>query len=185
MSMFKQSLVLPNNRRDNAVKALYFPSLLDIELEVLKALNIKCIFLDIDNTIKPYGADTVDTAYQNWINNVKASGIKIILCSNNFRKTVEPIAKLINCNFVAFCLKPSPFGYIRALIKSKEKIRNTLVIGDQFFTDIFGAKILGAKAFMVDPISKEIEGTTVKIRRALTAYFTRKIINRENIYRKK
>lgn len=167
------------------MKALYFPSLLDIELDTLKALNIKCIFLDIDNTIKPYGAETVDTAYHSWIDNAKANGIKIILCSNNFRKTVEPIAKQLNCDFAAFCLKPSPFGYIRALIKSKEKIGNTLVIGDQCFTDIFGGKILGAKAFMVDPISEEAEGTTVKIRRALTAPFTRKIISRENIYRKK
>ncbi len=167
------------------MKALYFPSLLDIEIEALKSLNIRCIFLDIDNTIKPYGADNVDIAYQNWINNVKANGIKVILCSNNFKKNVEPIAKLINCDYVAFCLKPSPFGYIQALFKSKEKISNTLVIGDQFFTDIFGGKIIFAKTFMVDPISKSIEGTTVKVRRALTAPFTQRIINRENIYRKK
>ncbi len=167
------------------MKTLYFPSVLDVQIETLKALNIKCIFLDIDNTIKPYGATTIEPAYQNWINNVKANGIKIVLCSNNFNKSVQPIAKLINCDSVAFCLKPSPFGYIKALLKSKEKTSNTLVIGDQFFTDILGGKILFAKTFLVDPISTGVEGVTVKIRRALTAPFTRKIINRENIYRKK
>ena len=167
------------------MKALYFPTLLDVEIEALNALKIKCIFLDIDNTIKPYGADSIDISYQNWINNVKANGIKVILCSNNFKKNVEPIAKLINCDYVAFCLKPSPLGYIKALIKSKEKVSNTLVIGDQFFTDILGGKIIFAKTFMVEPISKSIEGATVKIRRALTAPFTKRIINRENIYRKK
>lgn len=167
------------------LKTLYFPTLLDIEIGTLKQLGIKCILLDIDNTIKPYGAKFIDEPYKNWINTAKANGIKIILCSNNFKKTVEPIALSINCDFVPFCLKPSPFGYFRAFLKSKEKISDILVIGDQFFTDILGGKIMLAKTFLLEPISATSEGITVKIRRKLTSPFTNKIINRENPYRKK
>lgn len=167
------------------LKTLYFPSLLDIEINVLKALEIKCVLLDIDNTIKPYGAKHIDTSYQKWINTVKKSGIKVILCSNNFKKNAEPIARSVNCDFVPFCLKPSPFGYFRAFIKSKEKLSSILIIGDQFFTDILGGKIMLVKTFLVEPISKESEGITVKIRRKLTAPFTNRIINRYNPYRKK
>ena len=167
------------------MKTLYFPSLLDVEISTLKTLEIKCVLLDIDNTIKPYGAKYIDEPYKNWINTVKKSGIKVILCSNNFKKNVEPIALSLNCDFIPFCLKPSPFGYFRAFIKSKEKLPNILIIGDQFFTDILGGKIMLTKTFLVEPISKKSEGVTVKIRRKLTAPFTNKIANRDNPYRKK
>lgn len=167
------------------MKTLYFPSLLDIEPSTLKELKIKCVLLDIDNTIKPYGAKSVDENYHNWINTVKQNGIKVILCSNNYKKNVAPIANSINCDFVPFCLKPSPFGYFRAFLKSEEKLSNILIIGDQFFTDILGGKIMLVKTFLVEPISKSSEGTTVKIRRKLTAPFTNRIINRKNPYRKK
>ena len=64
-------------------------------------------------------------------------------------------------------------------------LSDILVIGDQFFTDILGGKIMLTKTFLVEPISKESEGVTVKIRRKLTAPFTNKIMNRDNPYRKK
>lgn len=167
------------------MKTLYFPSLLDININTLKELKIKCILLDIDNTIKPYGAKYLDASYKNWIYNIKQNDINIILCSNNYRKNVEPIAQSIGCDFIPFCLKPSPFGYFRAFIKSKEKLSSIIIIGDQFFTDILGGKFMFAKTFLVAPISKNSEGITVKIRRKLTAPFTNKIINRDNPYRRK
>lgn len=175
----------PDKREVQCLKTLYFPSLLDIEISTLQKLKIKCVLLDIDNTIKPYGAKCIDTPYCNWINNVKKNGIKVILCSNNYRKNVEPIAQSISCDFVSFCLKPSPFGYFKAFLKSKEKLSTILIIGDQFFTDILGGKIMFVKTFLLEPISKSSEGTTVKIRRKLTAPFTNRIINRDNPYRKK
>lgn len=76
------------------MKTYFFKSLLDISVDILKQLNTECVLLDIDNTIKPYGADSIDSKYVNWINNVKAYGIRVVLCSNNFYKNVRPIAEL-------------------------------------------------------------------------------------------
>lgn len=164
------------------MKTYFFKSLLDISADILKQLNTECVLLDIDNTIKPYGADCIDSKYVNWINNVKAYGIRVVLCSNNFYKNVRPIAELAGCDFVSFCLKPSPYGYIRAYFKFKLHRKSILVIGDQFFTDILGSKLLFLKAFMVEPISLEAEGTTVKLRRKLTSGFTNRIKARVNPY---
>ncbi len=164
------------------MKTYFFNSLLDVNTDILKQLDIKCILLDIDNTIKPYGATEISKPYVDWINKVKAANIKVILCSNNYKRNVAPIANLINCNFVFFCLKPSPIGYLRAYVKSKTKHKNIIVIGDQFFTDILGGKFLFFKTFLLNPISEDSEGTTVKLRRKLTSAFTNRIKNRDNPY---
>ncbi len=168
--------------RKKKLKTLFFKSLTDIEISVLKNLEITCVLLDIDNTIKPYGAEKADDDCVIWIEEAKAAGINIILCSNNYRRNVEPIARQLGCDFAAFCLKPSPFGYFRAYLKSKTKIKNILIIGDQFFTDILGGKLMFIKTFLVDPISEESEGSTVRLRRRLTKPFADRIRNRENIY---
>lgn len=167
---------------EEKLRTLFFKSLSDIEISVLKNLGIDCVLLDIDNTIKPYGAEKADDDCVLWIEKAKSAGINIILCSNNYRRNVEPVAKQLCCDYVAFCLKPSPFGYFRAYMKSKTKIKRILIIGDQFFTDILGGKFMFIKTFLVDPVSEESEGSTVKIRRMLTRPFTERIKNRENIY---
>lgn len=166
------------------MKTLFFNKVTEISLNTFKDLGIKCILLDIDNTIKPYGSNEADADVSTWISNIKNSGIKIILCSNNFKKAVKPFAQKTQCDYVAFCLKPSPFGYFRAYLKSKTRRKNILVIGDQFFTDIIGGKLLFLNTFLVAPISIEKEAVTVKIRRFLTKKFTDKIINRENPFLK-
>lgn len=148
-------------------------------------MNIKCVLLDIDNTIKPYGADIIQPSYVEWIKNIKDKNINVILCSNNYKRVVEPIAKQVNCDFVPFCLKPSPFGYLRAYVKSNEKLKNIVVIGDQFFTDILGGKFMFMKTLLVEPVSSESEGTTVILRRKLTAVFVDRIKNRYNPYLKR
>lgn len=166
------------------MKTLYFKSLLKIDVNILKDMNIQCVLLDVDNTIKPYGAKQIDKEYIQWINTVKDNNINIILCSNNYKVNVQPIATQVSCDFVPFCLKPSPFGYFRAYKKSKCRLKNIVVIGDQFFTDILGGKIMFMKTLLLDPISSESEGATVKLRRKLTSFFTEKIKSRENPYRK-
>lgn len=167
------------------MKTLFFPSLLDIDFSTLDNMNIRCVLLDVDNTIKPYGADVIQPAYIEWIKSIKDKNIKVILCSNNYKRVVEPIAKQVNCDFVSFCLKPSPFGYLRAYVKSNEKLKNIVVIGDQFFTDILGGKFMFMKTLLVEPVSSESEGTTVILRRKLTAVFVNKIKNRYNPYLKR
>lgn len=161
---------------------IFFRSYSDISVKALKEMNIKCILLDIDNTIKPYGGKTPHCGVFDWIQKIKKSGIKVILCSNNYKNNVKPIADLLNCEFVSFCLKPSPFGFLRAKIKSKVKCGSILVVGDQVFTDILGGKLLFFKTALVDPIDRSSEGKTVKIRRILLRHLTEKIKNRENPY---
>lgn len=158
----------------------HFDKITDITVPILRKLNITTLFLDIDNTIKEYGDITVKGHIKAWLNYMQKNNIKIILCSNNYRRNVEPIAKKLNLPFVHFCLKPSPFGYIRAKIKSKSKRKNILVCGDQIFTDILGARLSFLKSALIEPINYENEGETVKFRRRIFKKIHEKNMKRKN-----
>lgn len=162
------------------MKTVFFEKVTSVTPGILKKMNVNCILLDIDNTIKTYGSKNLHTGVFDWMNTVKEADIKIILCSNNYEKNVQPFANSIGCDYISFCLKPSPFGYFKAIKKSKIKFSEIVVVGDQLFTDIFGGKILGLKTILVNPIDESIEGKTVKLRRALLKPITNKITKREN-----
>jgi len=49
-------------------------------------------------------------------------------------------------------LKPLPFGFLRALRLLGTKRSETVVIGDQVFTDVLGAKLLGLRTVLTEPI---------------------------------
>lgn len=162
------------------MKTLFFNNVCEITPFLLERLNIKCILLDIDNTIKPYGAKAPHDKIEGWIREIEKYGVKIILCSNNYKKNVKPIADMLNCDFVSFCLKPSPFGFFRAKLKSKTSHDNILVVGDQLFTDILGGKLLFLKTALIEPMDLQSESSTVKLRRRLLKTKTDKIKNRKN-----
>jgi len=164
------------------MKTYFFYSLLDVTVDTLKQLSIRCVLLDIDNTIRRIGASVIESKFADWIDSVKSAGINVILCSNNFKRNVAPIAKSVNCDFISFCLKPSPLGFLRAYFRLSAKHNEIVVIGDQFFTDILGSKLLLLKSFLVEPISLTHEAATVKFRRKLTSAFTNKIKSRDNPY---
>ena len=71
-------------------------------------------------------------------------------------------------------------GYEQPVIIKLSEIPNYLHV--HFFTDILGGKIMFVKTILLEPISAESEGATVKLRRKLTAFFTNRIKARKNPY---
>lgn len=152
----------------------------DITLEMLNKLSVDTLLLDIDNTLKPYGAQLPADGVMQWISYMKDNGIKLIVCSNNYKRNVEPFAQKLGLPYVHMCLKPSPFGFIRAKHKLKSKRKNMLVVGDQLFTDIFGASNTFIKSLLVEPIRTDGEAKTVALRRTLEQRHRNKILQRKN-----
>lgn len=82
--------------------------------ELLKALNVHMIVLDVDNTMSPHSSQTPFPGVRAWAQSVTASGVKLIVVSNNYKKRVAPFAAQFNLPFVSFACKPFPVGYLRA-----------------------------------------------------------------------
>ena len=139
----------------------------DLTLDDIKSFGVKCIILDVDNTLSTHGGQIPLEGAVEWISLMAGNGYKMIILSNNFKKRVAPLAEKFGLEFVSFAMKPFPFGFFRAAKKLGCKRREMLAIGDQIFTDVTGAHLAGIRAVRVDPISDENEDFTIRIRRAL------------------
>lgn len=137
--------------------------------ELLKALHVHMIVLDVDNTMSPHGSQTPFPGVRAWAQSVTASGVKLIVVSNNYKKRVAPFAAQFNLPFVSFACKPFPVGYLRAKKMAGTPRRECLVVGDQIFTDILGANLCGMRSVLLDPLSPD-PSATVRFKRRLEGF---------------
>ena len=63
----------------------------------------------------------------------------------------------VNSRYIYKAGKPSPKNYRKAMEIMKTTEETTLFVGDQLFTDVWGAKRLGIRNVLVKPIDKKEE----------------------------
>ncbi len=155
----------------------YYESSYVIPYEELYAKGYRGIIYDIDNTLVPHGAPADERSIE-LFKRLKAIGFDMVLLSNNKSERVEMFNKDVNVHTLCKAGKPSPRGYLEACRMMGTTPSDTLCIGDQIFTDIWGAKRAGIKAFMVKYIDKHEEIQIVLKRRlewfVLREYFKSK-----------
>lgn len=136
----------------------YVSRITDTTPAFFKNKGIKAIILDVDNTLAVRKGKIVLENVPTWLENMKKSGIRLIILSNAMPERMSGFAKKIGLEFVGLGLKPLPFGYYRAAKRMGVKSRECAIIGDQLFTDILGGNLSGCKTVLVSPV--EIENTT-------------------------
>lgn len=167
------------------MKKLFVPTrevkdLDDIDFLALNKAGYENIILDVDNTIVPWNDHTATPELLQKIQHIKDAGFKICLLSNNnSTRRVETLANELDILAVPKGIKPFPRGFKYALEKLGGDIHNTVVIGDQIFTDVLGGNIMGMTTILVNPISKN-EFFTTKFMRLLERIFMGRNIEDEN-----
>ena len=132
-----------------------FDKIVDITPELMKRKRIKGVILDLDNTLTTHNNPIVPQSSLDWINSMKAAGIKLMIVSNNNAPRVMPFAEQLGIDFVSGGKKPLTSGYNRAVKKMGLDKANVAAIGDQIFTDIMGSNLCGIRSFFVFPIEPE------------------------------
>ena len=132
-----------------------FDKIVDITPEFMKRKRIKGVILDLDNTLTTHNNPIVPQSSMEWINSMKAAGIKLMIVSNNKAPRVTPFAEQLGIDFVSEGKKPLTFGYNRAIKKMGLEKANVAAVGDQIFTDIMGSNLCGIRSFFVFPIEPE------------------------------
>ena len=120
----------------------YLDSIDDIDFEMYYKKGIRGIVSDIDNTLVPHGAPA-DEHIIKVFEKIHGMGIDTCLISNNRKLRVEPFAKAVNSKFIYDAHKPSRESYKKAMELMNTDKESTLFIGDQIFTDIWGANRTG------------------------------------------
>ena len=140
------------------------------------------IILDIDNTLVPDNAPANRKA-KKLIKAQKKIGFRPCILSNSDRERVRAFAKKVKSPYVCKAHKPSPKGFEKAMRKMKTDRSNTLFIGDQIFTDIWGANNAGIYCILTDVIDGK-ERKQVRIKRFFEKPIIRKIKKLDDLRKK-
>jgi HAD superfamily phosphatase (TIGR01668 family) len=144
------------------IPSLYVQSVYNIDLDALKEQGVRGIITDLDNTLvawdSPYATPTLIT----WLEDVKARGFKVCIVSNNKQLRVAEFAGPLNLPFIYEAKKPIGRAFRRALKILDTSPNETVVLGDQIFTDVLGGNRMGLNTILVLPVAeKEWAGTKV------------------------
>ena len=143
-----------------------FDKVTDITPDFLKKKHIEGLLLDLDNTLTTHNNPVVPQSSLDWINSMKAAGIKLMIVSNNHAPRVTPFAEQLGIDFESRGAKPLTFGYSRAIKRMGLESRSVAAVGDQIFTDVMGSNLKGIRSIFVFPIKPE-ESLPFRLKRAV------------------
>ncbi|MFA4016559.1 MAG: hypothetical protein RUDDFDWM_001669 [Candidatus Fervidibacterota bacterium] len=133
---------------------LYAKSVVEISPNLLCILGIKTVLIDLDNTLTPTGSWDIRDDVKMWLEQLKANGFNIYIVSNEVRsQRLTHIAEALGVLYIAPAWKPRSSFVKRMLEKHGIGIKQTVMIGDQLFTDIFMAKRIGMFTILVEPMT--------------------------------
>ena len=131
-------------------------SVYEVDFDRLYKKGIRGLIFDIDNTLVPHGADA-DERIEKLFGELKKMGFKTFLLSNNKLERVKRFNTNIRSLYIYKAGKPNAVNYIKAMRMMGTGKENTVFIGDQLFTDIWGAKKAGISTILLNPIDKKEE----------------------------
>lgn len=134
----------------------YLESTYKIDFEEQYRKGYRGIIFDIDNTLVPHGAPS-DKRAEKLFEGLKKMGFQCCLLSNNQYQRVSSFNEKIQVHFIENAHKPSRKNFLKAMELMGTKIENTLFVGDQLFTDVYGAKRVGIHNILVKPIHPKEE----------------------------
>ncbi len=124
----------------------------DVSLDELQKRGMRGIVVDLDNTVCAYRRPELAPGVAEWVRDARARGFALVLVSNNFTERVASVGAQLGIPVVPNALKPLPFAFLRALRLLGTPRRATVVIGDQLFTDVLGAKLAGLHTILTKPL---------------------------------
>ncbi len=134
----------------------YVASTYVIPFEKLYEEGYRGIIFDIDNTLVMHGAPADERAKKLFAR-LKELGFACCLLSNNQEPRVKMFNEDVQVNYIFNAHKPSIVNYEKAMELMRTDKSNTIFVGDQLFTDVWGAKRTGIRNILVKPIHPKEE----------------------------
>lgn len=153
----------------------YLDSAYEIDFEAFYRQGMRGVIFDIDNTLVPHGAPADGRALALFAQ-LRQRGYRTMLLSNNKEPRVKSFAGQVESAYLYKAGKPGKKGYIRAMEHMGTTKETTLFVGDQLFTDVWGARRSGIYAVLVKPIhpKEEIQIVCKRYLEKIVLYFYRR-----------
>ena len=153
----------------------YMDSTYVIDFEKLYKEGIRGVIFDIDNTLVPHGAPADERAIRLFAR-LRSIGLDYCLISNNQLPRVKPFADAVQAKVVEDAHKPSRKNYLKAMKLMHVDLDSCIFVGDQIFTDVYGAKRCGMRTILVKPLhpKEEIQIVLKRYLEKIVLYFYQK-----------
>ena len=130
-----------------------YPRITDLDPAALARRGVKLVLADLDNTLVPYKATEPPPELVAWKQALEAEGIILYLLSNSRKPgRAQAFAQKLGIPFQGHSGKPRKAGYLRAMERMGARPEETVMVGDQIFTDTLGANNAGVTPLLVQPI---------------------------------
>jgi HAD superfamily phosphatase (TIGR01668 family) len=150
----------------------YFNNITDVSPAYLKEKGIQGIILDIDNTLIGHNVPVPDEKTLAHLRFFEAEGLKLCVVSNNSYERVKSFSERSSVKYFVYdALKPRARGYNLASEEMQLPMEKIAAIGDQVFTDVWGARRAGCFAILTKPLHKGGEGFFIALKRLLEKPF--------------
>ncbi len=152
-----------------------------VDYEGMYKKGYRNIIFDIDNTLVFHGAPQNERSLELLLK-LKKMGYSILFLSNNKEPRVKSFADPVGAKYIYKAGKPGRKGYLKAVEVLGGTLSDTFFVGDQLFTDVWGAKRTGMYNILVKPLDKkeEIQIVLKRILEKIVLHFYKKSLGRSS-----
>lgn len=123
-----------------------------IDLDALWASGVRAILFDRDNTLVPRDRSDAPASVSTWLERAHQLGFKLIMVSNNWHTShVARSAGELGMDYISFACKPLPFAIKAGMRRLGASPHESVMIGDQLYTDVWGGNLAGIQTILVKP----------------------------------
>ncbi len=130
-----------------------YSSIYSISPKALADRGVRLVLADLDNTLAPYKVTQPSPELVAWKEALSANGIALFLLSNSRKPgRAQSFAEKLGIPCQGHSGKPKKAGYLKAMERMGARPEETVMVGDQIFTDTLGANNAGVTPLLVQPI---------------------------------
>ncbi len=176
-----------SNLADDVIPDYWASRFEEIDFSHVLSEGRKHLCLDLDNTLLPQKGQQIERSVLSCLDRLRESGQvqKVSLVSNVMLpghrvSRLFRLAKILSIDYVVPCYfwsrKPFQAPFRKALELMDARPEETVMVGDQIFSDIVGGNRMGLFTVWLDPISEDHWSTLITGRRKREAAIKRALI---------
>jgi hypothetical protein len=135
-----------------------------IDLKKWYQRGIRGVLIDLDNTISPWRKNDITGEALDFFQRAAAEKIQVMLFTNAKAERAGQAAANAGIPYFPSATKPLPWRFQKAARSLGLKPNQTLMVGDQIFTDILGGNLAGCVTVLVPPLEENEYGGTKILR---------------------
>ncbi len=129
-------------------------SVYDLDPSSLREAGITLVLADLDNTLISYEESLPSPALLAWKATLEEQGVALFVVSNSRKSRRCPdFCQALGVGCVRHAGKPGIRGFREALERTGRTPAQALMVGDQIFTDVWGANRAGITSVLVKPLT--------------------------------